>query len=249
MVSNDAQSRLAGRRILITGAASGIGAATARLFSGHGARIALLDRNADGVQTVAAECGASPFEVDVSDEAAVWQAVDGAACALEGLDGVVNAAGVSTIAAFGETDEELWHTALDVNLTGPFRICRAALPYLQDAPAATVVTLSSAAALQPLANRSAYAASKSGVIAMSKVMAMELAPRIRVNVVCPGAIDTPMVRGSFTGDALKAVTSRYALGRLGEAEEVAAAILFLTSQESSFMTGATMSVDGGRTYY
>jgi NAD(P)-dependent dehydrogenase (short-subunit alcohol dehydrogenase family) len=242
-------SDLEGRRILVTGAASGIGAATAKRCVALGARVALVDRDVDRLRSTADECGAPWFELDVADADRVPSVVDAAADALGGLDGVVNAAGVSTIAPFAETDLALMQFALDVNLIGPFLVCQAALPHLKAGSSSTIVTVSSAAALQPLANRAAYSASKSAVLAMSKVMAMELAPDVRVNVVTPGAIDTPMVRGSFSGEALARVTARYALGRLGTPDEVAAAIVFLTSSESSFMTGATLSVDGGRTYY
>jgi NAD(P)-dependent dehydrogenase (short-subunit alcohol dehydrogenase family) len=245
----DDNRRLSGRRILITGAASGIGAATARLFSAHGAQLALCDQNEDGLNNTANECGGFPVVVDVTDGEAVVAAVDRSAAQLGGLDGLVNAAGIAPAARFEATDEAMWARTLDVNLTGPFRVCQAALRYLQDAESATVVTISSAIGLSPIPNRAAYAASKSGVLAMSKVMAMELAPSIRVNVVCPGAIDTPLVRGEFDDEALATLPARYALNRLGQADEVAATILFLTSSESSFTTGAAITVDGGRTFH
>jgi NAD(P)-dependent dehydrogenase (short-subunit alcohol dehydrogenase family) len=116
--------------------------------------------------------------------------------------------------------------------------------------AATILNISSAVALQPLANRSAYAASKAGLLALSKVLAMELAPKIRVNALCPGGVDTPMIRGTFTDDAsIERVAARYALKRLGTAEEIAQAALFLTSTASSFVTGITLAADGGRSYH
>jgi len=240
--------RLAGRRVLVTGAASGIGAAIARRFAEEGARLAVLDR-ADDVAVVAGEVDGLGLVVDVIDGGAVTAAVDRAAGELGGLDGVVNAAGISVIAPLADTDEALWQRALEVNLSGPYRVCRAALPHLRAVGAASVVNVSSGAALQPLLNRSAYAASKGGLVSFTKVMAMELAPAIRCNVLVPGAIDTPMVSGSFSGAALDTVVSRYAMQRLGQAGEVAEAALFLTSHESSFVTGATLAVDGGRTYH
>jgi len=243
-----AAPRLAGRRVLVTGSASGIGAAIARRFVREGARLALLDRS-DAVNAVAGEVAGLGLVVDVVDGRAVTAAVDRAASELGGLDGVVNAAGISVIAPLADTDEELWQRALEVNLSGPYRVCRAALPHLRVAEAASVVNVSSGAALQPLLNRSAYAASKGGLVSFTKVMAMELAPAIRCNVLVPGAIDTPMVAGSFAGAALDAVVARYAMKRLGQAAEVAEAALFLTSHESSFVTGATLAVDGGRTYH
>lgn len=241
--------RLAGRRVLVTGAASGIGAAVARRFAGEAARVALLDRDAEKLASVAAEIDALALPADVTDAVAVARAVDAAARGLAGLDGVVNGAGVSIIASFEDTDEATWHRALDINLTGPYRVCHAALRHLRDSGGATIVNISSAVGIQPLLRRSAYAASKGGLIAFGKVLALELAPAIRVNTVLPGAIDTPMVHNSFTGPALDQVVARYALKRLGRAEEVAEAVLFLTSGESGFVTGATLTVDGGRTFY
>ncbi|MFT5433441.1 MAG: NAD(P)-dependent dehydrogenase (short-subunit alcohol dehydrogenase family) [Myxococcota bacterium] len=246
---SDDNRRLDGRRILITGAASGIGAATARLFASHGARLALLDQNGENLNRVAGECGGYAVVADVTDGAAVIAAVDRAADELGGLDGLVNSAGIAPAARFEATDEATWARTLDVNLTGPFRVCQAALGHLQAAESATVVTISSAIGLTPIPNRAAYAASKSGVLALSKVMAMELAPSIRVNVVCPGPIDTPLVRNEFDDETLATLPARHALNRLGQADEVAATILFLTSSESSFTTGAAITVDGGRTFH
>lgn len=136
-----------------------------------------------------------------------------------------------------------------VNLSGAFHVCRAALDLLRQNANATIVNIASAIALQPLPNRTAYAASKAGLIAFSKVLALELAPAIRVNVVCPGAVDSAMLRNTFSAEAIAGMASRYPLGRIATAEEAANAVLFLTSDESSFITGATLTVDGGRTFH
>lgn len=241
--------RLAGRRIVVTGAASGIGLAIAELFKKEGARLALLDRQADAVSEQARLLDACACVVDVADAEGVKAAIERAAGNLGGLDGVVNAAGIGVIASFAETDESLWQQSLEVNLSGPYRICRAALPHLQRSGIATIVNISSGAAIQPLLRRSAYAAAKAGLIAFGKVLAMELAPSIRVNTLVPGAIDTPMVSNAFQGASLDAVTQRYALKRLGLPNEVAAGALFLTCEESSFVTGSTLVVDGGRIFH
>ncbi|QAY95497.1 3-oxoacyl-ACP reductase [Methylovirgula ligni] len=242
--------RLAGRKLLITGGGSGIGAATCHLFAAEGARVAVLDQNGDAANTIAEEVNGIPITVDVRDEANVTSGVQAAAKALQGLDGVVNVAGISIAKPFEDTDPALWALALSVNLTGPYLVCRAALPFLLESGNATIVNIATGAALQPLPNRSAYAASKGGLIAFSKVLAVELAPKVRVNVVCPGGVDTPFVRNEFkTEEAITRITSRYALRRLAKAEEIAAAILFLTSDESSYVTGSTLSVDGGRTFH
>lgn len=238
--------RLTGRHILITGAASGIGRAVAELFAAEGARTALLDCDADRLAAVAAATGGRAVVADVAAEASVRGAVAAAAKAMGGIDGIVNSAGVAIASPLGETDTASWRRALDVNLTGPFLICREALDYLRLAPAATIVNIASGQALLPAAGAGPYAASKGGLVAFTKVLAAELAPKIRANAICPGMVDTPMVAAAKNrGLSL----DPYALKRMADPAELAAAILFLTSAESSFVTGVTLAVDGGRTYH
>lgn len=242
--------RLRGRKILITGGGSGIGAAAARRFVNEGARVAVLGIDPAPLRQVAEAAGAEAIPVDLCDAEATVAAVDEAFRRLNGLNGLVCNAGVSVSRPFPETTLEDWRRAIDTNATSIFLTCQAALPYLRRNDQATIVNLGSAVALQPLIGRAAYAASKAAVHAFTKVLAMELAPRIRCNVLAPGGVDTPMVRGAFTDpEAIKAVASRYALQRLGEADEIVEALLFLTSFESSFVTGSTLSIDGGRIYY
>jgi len=242
--------RLANRRILITGAGSGIGAATARIFTQEGARLALLDVQAEKVAVVAAELGAEAVTADLRDPDATAAAVDEAARRLGGLDGLVCNAGIGVSKPFAETTAEDWRRAMDVNAGSVFFTCHAALKHLQAADQATIVNVGSALGLQPLNGRTAYAASKAAVHALTKVLALELAPKIRCNAVAPGGVDTPLVRSAFTDpEAIKRIESRYALQRMGQAEEIAEAILFLTGFESSFVTGSTLSIDGGRVYY
>jgi NAD(P)-dependent dehydrogenase (short-subunit alcohol dehydrogenase family) len=239
-------ARLAQRKILITGGASGIGKATASLFRQEGAKVAVLDRP-----------GSAPDElfvpVDVADSASVQQAVSAAARALGGLDGVVNAAGIFSSAGLTDTTPELFSRTLAVNLMGTFLVVQAAAPLLLASGAGTIVNIGSGVGITPTGPGStAYVASKGGVIAMSKALAMELAPTVRVNVVCPGAVETPMTQGflrNAAGEVDPALAARYALRRPASADEIAAAILFLTSAESSFVTGVTFPVDGGRTFH
>lgn len=241
------QGRLAGRRIVVTGAASGIGRAVAELFLEAGAQVAALDRQRP--QPFARDQGLA-LQADVTDPAGVQAAVDEAARAFGGLDGLVNAAGISNTDWADQVSLEDWRRVLDVNLTGTFTVCRACLAHLRAAGGGTIVNLSSGQGLSPFPRRSAYAASKAGVIALSKSIAMEWAPSIRVNTICPGAVDTPMVRAGYSEEVLRTqVGPRYALGRIGQPLEIAQAALYLSSAESSFVTGIVLAVDGGRSYH
>ncbi len=239
--------RLTGRKILITGGASGIGRATCALFLQEGAAVVVLDRNTANVADVRA------IAADVSDAGSVTRAMQEAAQAMGGLDGLVNAAGVFINKDLMNTDAQTWNTTIAVNLTGTFLCVQAAVPLLRQAAQATIVNLASGVGLLPTGGGStAYVASKGGVIAMTRALAAELAPGIRVNAVCPGAVETPMTDGTLrdgSGAINPAIVNRYALGRPGSPEEIAAAILFLTAHESSFVTGVNLAVDGGRTFH
>ena len=239
--------RLTGRKILITGGASGIGRATCALFVQEGASVVVLDRNIANVADVHA------IAADVSDAGSVARAMQEAAQAMGGLDGIVNAAGVFINKDLMGTDAQTWNTTIAVNLTGTFLCVQAAVPLLRQAAKATIVNLASGVGLLPTGGGStAYVASKGGVIAMTRALAAELAPGIRVNAVCPGAVETPMTDGTLrdAGGAINpAIVNRYALGRPASPEEIAAAILFLISHESSFVTGVNLAVDGGRTFH
>jgi NAD(P)-dependent dehydrogenase (short-subunit alcohol dehydrogenase family) len=245
--------RLAGRKIAITGGASGIGRATVELCSREGAAVAVLDRDAVQANAVARSVGGHAFAVDVSDAAETSRAMAAAADALGGLDGLVNAAGVFINRGLMETAPEIWHRTIAVNLTGTFLCVQASVPFLRQAEHATIVNIGSGVGLLPTGGGgTAYVASKGGVIALTRALAAELAPSIRVNVVCPGAVETPMTEGTLRdagGSVVPAIVGRYALGRPAAPEEIAAAILFLTAHESSFVTGISLAADGGRTYH
>lgn len=250
LVSELHSRRLQGRRILITGGASGIGHATAELFVKEGARVALLDREQSDVRAVAAAIGALAVVADVTDGAGVRRVVERAAAELSGLDGLVNAAGVAGGQTLSETDEAQWRRVLDVNLTGPMLVTQAALTFLQANSSATIVNVASGIALRPFAGQGAYAASKAGLLAWTKVLAQELAPTIRVNATCPGPTDTPLMRANVPqGTTLQQMQGQYALRRLGQVTEQAQAILYLTGPESTFITGVSLAVDGGRTFH
>ena len=244
MAANAPTGRLQGRRIVVTGAASGIGRAIAQLFAAEGAALALFDRDAAGLAATAAQTGGHVCEVDVASEASVAAAAAQAAQALGGIDGVVNAAGIMRTGPMEDTPMAVWRQVIDVNLTGTFMVSRACLPWLRQAEGATIVNIASAAGLLPNApGLTAYAASKGGVVNLGRAMAAELAPAIRVNTVCPGMVDTPMAEG------FHANVGNYALKRLAQPAEIARVILFLTSADGSYVTGATLAADGGRTYH
>tara|TARA_R110002020_G_scaffold375654_1_gene586878 strand:+ start:15412 stop:16140 length:729 start_codon:yes stop_codon:yes gene_type:complete len=239
--------RLAGRRILIAGAASGIGRETLSLFREEGANVAALDLRLDG-----AEQG---FEADITDGAACRVAVAGAAEALGGLDGMVNCVGIDLEASLCDMSDADWDRVIAVNLTGAMILCQAVLPELRAAGGGTIVNLSSAAGLSPLSHRTAYCTSKAGLNMFGKCLALELGPEnIRVNTVCPGAVDTPLFRSSYEDfqnaeERLSAIRARYAMRRVAQPSEIASAVLYLTSRESSYVTGSTLAVDGGRSFH
>lgn len=236
-----------GLRLMVVGGAAGIGLATARLAQAAGARVALIDRQSgpDGMPT---------FAADVRDKAAVDAAVDASAVALGGLDALVFSAGVDMVKPLVEIGDEDWQRLIEINLTGAMRVCRAALPHFA-ASGGSIILVSSGAGLRPLHERTAYCASKAGLIMLAKTLALELAPRgIRANAICPGAVDTDLFRSGLEGvpdfdAAMAEVRARYALARVAEPEEIARAILFLAGPQASYVTGIAMPVDGGRTFH
>ncbi len=237
-------NRLQGRRIVITGAASGIGRATALLFAQQGAALTLIDRDATGLAETARETRAHVFEADVTDEAAVARAVEQGAAAMGGIDGVVNSAGIQIRGSIADVSVADFRRSMDVNTVGAYIVVRCCLPWLKKSPNSTIVNLGSGQSLLPNSpERTAYSASKGGVLNLTRAIAAELAPAIRANTVCPGLVDTPMAQGE------QGNFGNYALRRLAQPVEIAQAILFLTSHDSSYVTGAALAVDGGRSFH
>lgn len=233
---------LSGRRIVVVGGAAGIGLATARLALAGGAQVAIIDRHA-------APAGMLGFVANVRLTGEVDHAMQAASTYLGGVDGLAYCAGIDLQSELPDTTDEAWEQVIDVNLTGAMRSCRAAIRHFR--AAGSIVLVSSGAGLSPLRSRTAYCASKAGLNMLAKAMALELAPgRIRVNALCPGAVDTELFRSSLADEAaLEAVRARYALERVAEPCEIARAILFLLSEEASYVTGIAMAVDGGRTFH
>ena len=233
---------------VVTGGASGIGAATARLLQERGARVAVLDRGTDG-----APDGVRALRCDVTDAAAVDAAVGTVVERLGGLDVLVNNAGVGATGHVGENDDAEWARVLDVNVTGMARVARAALPHLRRSAHAAVVNTCSAVAFVGVRQRALYSASKGAVLALTLAMAADhVREGIRVNAVAPGTAETPWV-GRLLGAAedpaaaAEALRARQPLGRLVTAEEVAHAIASLASPLAASTTGTVLRVDGGMT--
>jgi NAD(P)-dependent dehydrogenase (short-subunit alcohol dehydrogenase family) len=238
-------------RVLVTGATSGVGEATARLFASRGARVALLARRSEQLQRVVADLGdrAWGFVTDVSDPESASSAVGAAIEALGGLDVAVNAAGVAGYAALEDLTDELWREVIDTNLSGTFTVSRAAGLYMQAAGGGAIVNVASDLASMGVPGLAHYCAAKAGVIGLTRALALELAPVVRVNAVCPGPIDTPMLRAGLAQEvdpqrALRNKEATVPLGRLADPSEVAAAIAFLAF-EGTFATGTAMAFDGG----
>ena len=253
--------RLAGRCIIISGAASGIGQATASTFRREGAAVALLDRNETALKATIEQLSATDgptvlgLAVDVTQTTELEAAIQQASEQLDGLDGIVSSAGIDCLKPFPDMTHADWQNVLNVNLTGPFNLCLAALPYMQQAGKGTIVHIASGAALRPLSARTAYCASKAGLVMFAKTLAVDLAAySIRVNAVCPGIIDTPLFRQSIdnTDDPtaeLERLLDRYLIRRIGKPEDIANAALYLSCDESAHVTGTALAVDGGRTFH
>lgn len=240
---------LVNRRIVVTGAASGMGQAIAMLFARHGARQFLLDVNKAGLDRVEAP-NAERMAIDVSDRWEVERAIARAGETMGGIDGVLNVAGVSKFQSFADSDFDDFAKVLGVNLYGPFHVCKSALPYLTASDRATIVNVTSIAAHWAEPGTSAYSASKAGLGALTRVLAAELGPKVRVNSIAPGMIDTPMFRASVSGidNPEEHFAHTVALRRPGTPAEIAEAALFLMSERSSFTTGVTLTVDGGNSW-
>ena len=247
--------RLANRKILITGGGAGIGRACVNQCLGEGATVAVLDQDVDDlVRTVEEEGLASfisPIQVDIAHAQQVATGVKQAALKLEGLDGVINSAGIDLFTPFDKMKWDDWDRILAVNLTGAMHVCHQALPYLRSRPHSSIVNISSGAGLLPIPNRVAYCASKAALVMATKALAMDLGTSsIRVNAVCPGAVDTSLFRRNVSDQQqVREIVARYAMNRLGTVSEIAAAVIFLLSDEASLITGTALAVDGGRTFH
>jgi 2-keto-3-deoxy-L-fuconate dehydrogenase len=239
--------QLTGLRALVTGGASGLGAAIADAFAAEGAEVVVLDAAAD----VYMPPGITYVRADITDDTAVRVAVESAASRLGGLDLLVNNAGIGARGTVEQSTDADWHRVLDVNVVGTARVTRAAWPYLRESAHAAVVNTSSVAATTGLPQRAVYAASKGAISALTRAMAADgLADGVRVNAVNPGTADTPWVArllDSAPDPAAEraALEARQPHGRLVSAAEVAQAVVYLASPAAGSTTGIELAVDGG----
>jgi NAD(P)-dependent dehydrogenase (short-subunit alcohol dehydrogenase family) len=242
---------LDGHRSIITGGASGIGAATARRFAEEGAQVAILDRDGEGAAAVAAEVGGFSLALDVADVDATVAAVQEAADRLGGLDDLFANAGVGNLKRLDAYREKEWDVLVDVNLKGTFACIRAAAPIMRSAfeaggPPGSIVTMASVSGIRPTRGEAPYSAAKAGVIALTRSAALEYGPALRANCVSPGFIHTPLTGFAATHEVYRpAVDAGTPLGRAGQAEEVAGVVVFLCSSLASYVTGTNLVVDGG----
>jgi NAD(P)-dependent dehydrogenase (short-subunit alcohol dehydrogenase family) len=246
--------RLEGKIALITGGGTGIGRAIALLFAAEGAKVCVAGRRSEPLQEVVAEIrrrgGTATFtRGDVSKTDRVELMVQGAIYNFGGLDILVNNAGIFLEGTVVDTDEKRWDKILGINLKGAYMVSRCAVPAMKSRGGGSIVNNASVHGLVGAKNAVAYCASKGGLVQLTRAMALDhAADRIRVNAICPGLIDSPMTRDDNGGTTwLDAAVKNYPAARCGTVDEVARLALYLVSDESGFMTGAVVPIDGGMT--
>jgi meso-butanediol dehydrogenase/(S,S)-butanediol dehydrogenase/diacetyl reductase len=242
---------LDGGRAVVTGGGSGIGRAVCRRFRSEGAEVAVLDVDGDAAKACAAEVDGLAFAVDVTDAGALRDAVDEAASSLGGLSLLFNNAGGSTMAPLAEWDPGEWDRIVGLNLTGVFNTMRAGIPHLKAGGGGAVVSTASISGTRPSAGETPYAAAKAGVVALTASAALEYGPSIRVNAVAPGMIRTKLTQPllELLPDAEEHYRAMTPVDRVGEPEDVADVVVFLSSDLARFVTGQTIVVDGGMTLH
>ena len=244
---------------VITGAGLGIGRAIALAFAAQGARVVVVDVQteaaADTVQQITAAGGqALAVLADVSQDADAARIADAAVSAFGGIHVLVNNAGVQTYGTVVETDEATWDRTLNINLKGVYLVSKYCIPHIISGGGGAVVNIASIQGMASQPRVAAYAASKGGVIAMTRTMAIDHArDHVRVNCICPGGVDTPMMHWAIglstppeqINQVIAAAGESYPMGRIGQPEEIASAAVFLASDAASFITGTSLVVDGG----
>jgi 2-hydroxycyclohexanecarboxyl-CoA dehydrogenase len=243
--------RFEGKVALVTGGTGGIGAATCSRLAAEGARVAVCDLDAGASAELAADLGGVGLELDVRDDRSIAAAVAATEQRLGPIDVLVNNAGIGGELFFGQTPPEVWDKMLAVNLRGVFAVTHAVLPRMRERGTGSIVNVASEAGRVGSQLAVVYSATKAGVIGFTKALAKESARAgVRVNAVAPGPIDTPMVRaadafGEIGQRMVQGMIDSTAMKRLGEPDEVAAAIAYLASGEAAYVTGETVGVSGG----
>lgn len=254
------EGRLAGKVALVTGGGTGIGKAIALAFAREGAKVAVAGRRKEKLQETVHEMGKAggsglAIACDVSNARDAERAVQEAAENFGKLNVLVNNAGVLHVATIEGTSEEEWDRLMTINLKGPFLMCRAALPEFRKAGGGAIVNVGSVLGLIGMKDRAAYCASKGGVALLTKAMALDHGhEHVRVNCICPSIVETELVAGLFAASeageaARKARVAQIPVGRVGKPEDVAEMAVFLASEESSWMTGVAIPLDGGLSAY
>lgn len=240
---------LKGRRVLVTGGASGIGEATARRFLAEGCSVAVFDKDENGLKRLASENPGIELVLpgDVSEPDDVERAFEKIDRLLGGLDILISNAGISIRKPFTEISQEQWQKVTGVNLGGMFLFAKAAVMRMKKQKYGVILMTASTNGMEAHPLYADYNASKAGVILLTKTLALEFAPEIRVNSVSPGYVLTPMQKAEYTEEMLEEVNSKIPLKRHATPEEIASVFAFLASSQASYITGANIPIDGGET--
>lgn len=235
------------QRVLVTGGASGIGSAIARRFISDGNRVGVLDSDGAALKMMGRDSCPPDLLLlaDVTDTDAIEQVFDRIDAAWDGVDVLCNNAGISIRSSFLDTTLHSWERTVSVNLTGAFIVAQQAARRMMAASGGVIVNTASVSGMVGMPNYAAYNASKAGVIGLTKTMALELAPKVRVNAVCPGYVLTPMQEAEYTDAMLADCAASIPMGRLGSPQEIAAIVSYLASEAASFVTGQSFVIDGG----
>jgi len=237
------------KRVLITGGASGIGAATAERFLGEGSRVCILDRDRAAREATMARLTdlTGSYHADVSDPTQVQAAFDIAAETMGGVDVVINNAGISIRHAFLDITPEEWNRVLATNLTGVFHVAQIAARHMMERAGGVILNTASTNGITGYPLYADYNASKAAVIELTRSMALELAPKVRVNAVAPGYVLTPMQRAEYSAEMLAEVNRKIPLNRHAEPSEIASLFAYLASDDAAFISGQVFTIDGAET--
>jgi meso-butanediol dehydrogenase/(S,S)-butanediol dehydrogenase/diacetyl reductase len=249
---------LQGKVALVTGGATGIGEAVARRFVALGAQVGIMGRRADVLNRLADEIGAIALPGDVADQAAAQHAVDTLVARCGGLDILVNNAGTAVLGSVEEIDEAQWQAVMDVNVNGPLRMSRAAIPQLRKRGGGAIVNIASVGAIGAAKHLVSYTTTKAAILGLTRSMARDLGvDNIRVNTLCPGWVDTAMtdgpvqllshIKGISADEARLMLVQHNPIQRMAQPDEIARCVEFLATDASSFVTGAMLVADGGQT--